>query len=146
MRYRRFVEEGLLREIENPWEALRWQAVLGDESFVRTVQDRMKALGKGRQEVTALRRGDYTLDPKRVVKKVADEYGLKAEDITRGDYGMEARNVAIWLVWQKCGLSLRQIGEFFGGIKYGAVAQRLRRFQPDHRTRASKLIQQMSNI
>ncbi len=28
LRYRRFVEEGLLREIENPFEAVRWQAVL----------------------------------------------------------------------------------------------------------------------
>jgi hypothetical protein len=33
--YRRFVDEGLLREIENPFEAVRWQAVLGDESLVR---------------------------------------------------------------------------------------------------------------
>ena len=32
LRYRRFVEEGLVREIENPFEAVRWQAVLGDES------------------------------------------------------------------------------------------------------------------
>ena len=44
LRYRRFVEEGLLREIENPWQALQWQAVLGDESFLRKVQDRMKGL------------------------------------------------------------------------------------------------------
>src|SRR5262249_45670739 len=29
--YRRFVEEGLVREIENPFEAVRWQAVLGNE-------------------------------------------------------------------------------------------------------------------
>ena len=35
LRYRRFVEEGLLREIENPFEAVRWQAVLGDESLVQ---------------------------------------------------------------------------------------------------------------
>src|SRR6266550_491595 len=34
VRYRRFVEEGLLREIESPWEAVQWQAVLGSESFV----------------------------------------------------------------------------------------------------------------
>lgn len=147
LRYRRFVEEGLLREIENPWEAVQWQAVLGDESFVRTVQDRMKALRKARPEVTALRRGDSTVDPKHVVKKVADEYGLSVERVRRrGGYGLEARNVAIWLVWEKCGLSLRQVGEFFGGMQYAAVAQRLRRFRPGKGTKARKLIQQMSNI
>src|SRR5437667_73058 len=28
LRYRRFVEEGLLREIENPFEAVQWQTAL----------------------------------------------------------------------------------------------------------------------
>src|SRR6266478_7938377 len=40
LRYRRFVEEGLSREVENPFEAVQWQAVLGDESFVQKLRDR----------------------------------------------------------------------------------------------------------
>jgi len=32
-RYRRFVEERLLREVENPSELSNWQAVLGSKSF-----------------------------------------------------------------------------------------------------------------
>ena len=31
------------------------------------------------------------------------------------------------LIWERCGLSLREIGEFFGGMDYAAVAQRVRR-------------------
>ena len=58
VRYRRFVEEGLLREIASPLEAVQWQAVLGSENFARgRIQDRMNDLRNGRQEVTALRRG-----------------------------------------------------------------------------------------
>ena len=45
-RYRHFVEKGLLREIENPFEAGRWQAVLGDESLVQRLWDRVKGLQK----------------------------------------------------------------------------------------------------
>jgi hypothetical protein len=58
LRYRRFVEEGLLREIEDPFEAVQWQAVLGDESFVQKLRDRVKGLHKQRREITSLRKAD----------------------------------------------------------------------------------------
>jgi hypothetical protein len=32
-RYRHFVEEGLLREIESPFEAVQWQTALGSETL-----------------------------------------------------------------------------------------------------------------
>ena len=147
VRYRRFVEEGLLREIESPWEAVQWQAVLGNESFVRKVQDRMKGRNKARREVTALRHGGEVLNPMEVVKRVAKRYQLPVERLKeRGGYGLEARNVAMWLVWEKCGMSLRQIGEFFGGLEYSAVAQRIRRLTPDATKKARKLANEMSNI
>jgi chromosomal replication initiation ATPase DnaA len=44
-------------------------------------------------------------------------------------YGSEARNLAIWLAWQKCGLTLREIGSLFSGMDYAAVSQRIRRIQ-----------------
>jgi hypothetical protein len=55
VRYRRFVEEGLIREIENPFDAVRWQTLLGNESFVQKVRDRVKGLHKERREITSLR-------------------------------------------------------------------------------------------
>jgi hypothetical protein len=30
--------------MENPFEAVQWQAVLGDESFVQKLRDRVKGL------------------------------------------------------------------------------------------------------
>jgi chromosomal replication initiation ATPase DnaA len=48
-------------------------------------------------------------------------------DEERGGYGLEARNVAMWLVWENCGMSQPEIGELSGGLHYSAVAQRLRR-------------------
>jgi chromosomal replication initiation ATPase DnaA len=35
--------------------------------------------------------------------------------------------VAMWLLREKGGLSLREIGELFGGIDYAAVSERVRR-------------------
>ena len=55
-------------------------------------------------------------------------------------------DVVMWLVWEKCGMSLREIGELFGGLKYSAVAQRLRRLKPQDKRAAAKLISKCQNI
>jgi REP element-mobilizing transposase RayT len=142
--YRRFVEEGLLREIEAPWERVRWQSVLGSESFGRRVQDRINAMSAHRREIRAVREGESLLDPMKVVKRVAKAYGEPLDRIKEDkSYGLEARNVAMWLVWNRSGLGLRQIGEFFGGLHYSAVAQRLRRISPKLQQKAEKLVPQM---
>jgi hypothetical protein len=37
--YRRWVEEGLMGEIEDPFEPIKWQQVLGGEGFLRQLKD-----------------------------------------------------------------------------------------------------------
>ncbi len=147
LRYRRFVEEGLTGEIASPMEAVQWQAVLGSESFVQRVQDRMNEMKGGRCEVTALRRGAKRARPEEVLEGVARHYGMTSEELTgAGGLMGEARNVALWLVWERCGLSQREIGELFGGMNYAAVAQRLRRLKPECRSLALELSNAMSNV
>lgn len=147
LRYRRFVEEGLVREIANPFEAVRWQAVLGSEDFVQKIQDRMRGLQGQRREVTAVRRGAKRISPLGVVQAVAKSYGLPAKDLLkRGGYGLEAKNMAMWMVWEKCELSLREIGELFGGIDYAAVAQRIKRIKTRNPEEMPKLSGEMLNV
>lgn len=109
------------------------------------MRDRISQLREGREEVTALRRAVRVLPAEEVLQAVADSYGVGIEQLKeRATYGWEARNVAMWLLWEKCGLSQGQIGQLFGGMKYGAVvAQRLRRLQPRSRERAETLLKQM---
>jgi len=139
--YRRYVEEGLLREIESPWAMIQWQTVLGSESFVRRLQDRIKGREAARGEMTALRQGTAPLDAMGVLNKVAQHYDIPVKRLQQaGDYGLEARNVAMWLVWENCGMSQREIGQLFGGLHYSAVAQRLRRLTPKNKKRAADLL------
>ena len=147
LRYRRFVEDGLTREIENPFEAVQWQAILGSESFARKIQDRLRGLERNGREVTAVRRGVRKVLPSAVIKFVAQCHGVPVERLLeRGGYGLEARNVAMALVWERCALSLREIGELFGGIDYAAVAQRIRRIKKANPAGLKKAIRQMSKI
>jgi hypothetical protein len=130
LRYRRFVEEGLLREIENPFEAVQWQMVLGSESLVQKIKDKLRSKPDHRREVTALRRSAKTIEPRVLVSRVATRYGMSVNKLLRESvYGSEARNLAIWLAWHKSGLTLREIGVMFGGLDYAAVSQRVRRMQ-----------------
>jgi chromosomal replication initiation ATPase DnaA len=91
--------------------------------------------------VKGLRRAARPPDALKIIKKVAQHYRLPIESLQKvGGYGMQARNVAMWLVWERAGLSLREIGELFGGLKYSAVAQRLRRLEPREKKRANELL------
>lgn len=132
MRYRRFVEEGLVREIEDPAEAAQWQTVLGSDGFLQRVKDKMQPQREKRREVKALRRGTEGRDPLAIIGRVASEHHVPIERLLCGkEYGLQARNVAMWTVWQLCELTLREIGTIFGGIDYAAVAQRIRRIDRD---------------
>jgi putative transposase len=148
LRYRRFVEEGLVREIESPFEAVRWQAVLGDESFVQKLRDRFKGLHRQRREVTALRRAAPGVDVEKILEKVAQKFKVdRARLVARGEWGLLAKNVAMWMIWETGSKSLREIGELFGGLDYAAVAQRIRRIRSSHdAATARKLITQILNI
>ena len=133
LRYRRFVEEGLIREIANPFEAVQWQAVLGNETFVQKLRDRLKGLHKQQREITSLRRAKRKPEPSEILEKVAKKYKVDVRRLLRIDgRGLLARNVAMWMVWETGDKSLREIGELFGGLDYAAVAQRIRRTRLAH--------------
>jgi putative transposase len=148
VRYRRFVEQGLVREIENPFEAVRWQAVLGDESFVQKIRDRVKGLQKEGREITSLRKARRAMEPNEVLNKVARKYRVDPKRLLeRGERGLRARNVAMWMIWETGSKSLREIGELFGGLDYAAVAQRIRRTRLAHdAVTTRKLLVEMSNV
>jgi len=149
LRYRRFVEEGLLRAIINPIEAAQWQTVLGSEGFLQHIKDRMQPQREKRREVKALRHGTRGPDPLALVSVVAREENLPLRRLLEGKaYRLQARSVAMWLVWQRGALSLREIGALFGGMDYAAVAQRIRRLEADRAMEKSlaKLLQKCQKV
>jgi chromosomal replication initiation ATPase DnaA len=126
--YREFVEEGLRQNIASPFQQVRQQIALGDESFTERLSKKFKATHDRQREVTGLKRRGRRSDYTHLIKRVASHYGIPCQTITNQDVpGSEARNVAIWLLRQKGGLTLREIGQLFGGIDYAAISQRVRR-------------------
>jgi putative transposase len=148
-RYRSFVEEGLVREVANPFEAARWQVFLGSESFGQKVLDRVRGK-ETKREATASLRGAVrrSLRPEEIVARVAKKNQMGPQRLLgRGDWGLAARNVAMWLIWERCDLTLAGIGKLFGGLDYAAVAQRIRRARLSlSEKKRVQLIHEMSNI
>lgn len=135
--YRRFVEIGLAEPLADPKEGLVAQTVLGSESFIEQVIDRLQAeQRRASRECTGERRlrGDKKnprgVEPGRVLQCVEKVYGRPAQEWSsatgRGKWS-EERGVAMTLLRRVSDLSYREIGELFGGIDYAAVAQRVRR-------------------
>jgi REP element-mobilizing transposase RayT len=146
--YRRFVEEGLVREIDNPFEAVKWQAALGRETFLRKIRDRMKGFHKHQREITSLRNANEFPAPEAILNNVARKFRVSAQSLTQQPaYGLAPRNIAMWIIAERCGMSLRQIGELFGGLDYAAVAQRIRRARNKYSEKEARaLLTEMSNV
>jgi len=95
--------------------------VLGDESFVQKVRDRLSKMGRGSREIKSARRMEPAIGWEQVVQRVAKKYRVEKKQLIEGEHGLEARNVAMWMLWEGGGRTLREIGELFGGIDYAAV-------------------------
>jgi putative transposase len=148
LRYRRFVEEGLISEIANPFEAVQWQTALGSERLLQQIRDRAKGLHNQRREMISVRKAMELVRPEVVLNRVATTFKVRQERLKdRKEHGLEARNVAMWMISESCGITLRQIGELFGGLHYSAVAQRIRRTRARYSEKSARaLIAEMSNI
>ena len=94
-----------------------------------------------------MRQGVKRVSSLEVIRLVAQSYAVTEKSLLeRGGYGVEARNVAMALVWEKCALSLREIGQMFGGIDYAAIAQRIRRINKANPQGLKKARRIMSNV
>jgi chromosomal replication initiator protein len=63
-----------------------------------------------------------------LIRRVADQYAMSVRGLVQERrHASQARNVAMWLLRQRSGLTLREIGSLFGGIDYVAVSERVRR-------------------
>ena|SRR5690349_12395298 len=84
----------------------------------------------------------------KVLQSVAKKYGVDPQRLVApGERGLQAKNVAMWMVWETGSKSLREIGELFGGLDYAAVAQRIRRTKSTYnRIAARRLITRMLNV
>jgi REP element-mobilizing transposase RayT len=129
LKYRQFVEEGLVREVQDPLDEVIGGIALGGERFWESLRKRLEKM-KGESEVPGLRQIRRKTDVGRIVEEVAAFYGILEEKIIQRGYPPHpGSQVAIYLARKKTDLSLNEIGNFFGGRHYTAVSAAFRRVE-----------------
>lgn len=110
--YRRYVESGGDRELEQFYGRGRWAAILGDERFVQEASGREWRNGSA----SVLRRRLYEPpDFDRIVDAVCDAFTVDRASVVAGKRGRrnEARWAAMYLCQQLGGMSLAALAERF---------------------------------
>jgi hypothetical protein len=116
--YERYVKEGLNQKVQHPLEKVVGSTVLGSEGFIEWVRERWIGKKDISRDVPAVRRLAQWPDLSTILRQAEKVFGSETA---------ESRRVALYLSHRLSGVSLREIGKFFGGIGPSAVTQNTRR-------------------
>ena len=116
--YRVYVEEGLFKDIDNPFDLAIRQQIIGSESYAERITRSilLKQSIKNRKEESALAAFQHSLKPELVIAKVAEYFNVPAETILRRRSQEKiARAVVIYLCSIYCNsrMTLTEIGKIF---------------------------------
>jgi len=137
--YKKFVEEGLKKNIQLPFDHLSGGIVLGGHHFL----DKIKAMTEDREageELLQLRKMRKSVTVAEVIEKTSIFYGRRPSDITERSRNNDERRMAIYLSKKLTLATNADIGTHFG-IKGSGVSQQVRRMA--HRISQSRRLQRV---
>ena len=118
--YREYVLKGIDGEIENPFEDVLHQSILGTQDFVDGVKEKIPS--KESREVPALTGLQRDLSVDQVLNVVSKFCGVEpAEILDRKTRAKRVRQMTMELCYRCCGHGQRQIGQIFG-VDYSTVS------------------------
>ena len=127
--YRKFVQEGIGLEIENPLEIGKGNGIVGEESFVEWVKEKFLGKAGSARERPALKELRKRYKPEELIEVFCGIIGKTKEEVCkRGKRSIE-RSMLMELLHRHSGISQVEIGKLVGGIDYSAVSQARQRLQ-----------------
>ena len=120
-RYRAYVHQGIEGEIENPFEEVTHQSILGTQSFVEWVKNKLPR--KDQREIPSLRKLQHDIPAENIVEEVALAGQVQTEDLLdRKTKLKELRQIAMELSYCYSNEKQAEIGAIFG-VDYSTVSQ-----------------------
>jgi hypothetical protein len=116
--YREYTQRGIAENIEDPLKKTVASTVIGSEKFIEWVRERWVKREMVDREVPAIRNLAKRPDLSLILHECEKGFGKAS---------LESGRMALYLSHHLSGLSLREIGEFFGGVSISAVSQNSRR-------------------
>ncbi len=154
--YRKFVAEGLEKDIPSPLEKGKGSGIIGEEDFIEEIKE-IYAGGKGtpHREQPALRDLKRNIKPHDLIDRYAQIVKMGLEELTQKGKQSTERAMLMELLYRLCNITQPAIGKLLGGIDYSAVSQARKRLQnkmhnePEQRKRFTHLqskLAQMSRV
>ena len=115
--YKDFVEKVDAKTLEDPGVQISEGFLLGDTNFIKWVKETFLSDRDDQEEIPQLKKLKPRIAIEDVVQAVSDQFETSADQITvKGRKNNKAREVAIHLARDMCGLSCKQLGLYFGGV------------------------------
>lgn len=127
--YRNYVEDGLYKDIDDPFELAIRQQIIGSDSFAEKIirEKILKTEVKDKREQRALVNFQNSFSPETVIKTVAEYFKLEESHILSRKGGQRvARKLAMYACCCYCtsNTSLTDIGKLFGVTLSGLTRTR----------------------
>jgi REP element-mobilizing transposase RayT len=130
-KYLEFVREGI-KDMKNPGFEATGGWILGSEIWANKIIK--KWIDFSSKEITGIKPLRARIPVNKYEQLVCKEFEISKQDLKKLTYNNIARMSMIYLAYNYCGLTLRVIGQRYGGISDSAVNKVVSRF----RTRLSK--------
>jgi chromosomal replication initiation ATPase DnaA len=115
------VYHAIENEIENPFEEVVHQSILGAQDFVDWV--RQKLPRKGQREIPSLKKLQHDISVERIIGEVAKAGNAQSEDLRdRKTKPNDLRQMAMELSYRYSNCKQKEIGAIFG-VDYSTVSQ-----------------------
>ncbi|MEN6422321.1 MAG: transposase [Smithella sp.] len=130
--YKKFMAEGLEKELPNPLDQGKGAGIIGGEDFIAEVKEKF---GRGQKdkrilrEQPALRQLERNMKPEELIERYTQLVKTGREELTRKGKQSPERAMLMELLYRLCNITQPEIGQLLGGIDYSAVSQARKRFQ-----------------
>lgn len=119
--YQRFLYDGVKEGLEDIFEEVQYQTILGDNDFVALVKGEYLEKGSLREQPTYRGMVAKVIEPETVIACCAEVLGIEVDQLKARSGDGVIRGIVADMLYQYSGITQRAIGELLGGIEYTAV-------------------------
>ncbi|MGB3340896.1 MAG: transposase [bacterium] len=126
--YRKFVLDGIKKDLDNPFKKVKSRIILGDDDFVMKVKKYIKRASV-REQPSYRDMVIKTLAPEVVLGTLTREFGIKRKILQQRRVKGEIRGMVAELLYRYSDITQAQIGRLIGDVDYVSVHHLRRRFK-----------------
>jgi putative transposase len=130
--YKQFVEDIDVKAVENPHKNLIGGFILGETDFADWIKETFLSGKKEDKEIPQLKRLKPRLTPDAIVEGVCEEFSTDKDSvIKKGAKRNKARDMAIYLSKDKCGITCKELGEYYGNVSGATITMAYNRIEKE---------------